>query len=930
LKIANGSSSDFGGGIENNGVLSVTDSTISGNKTQGIGGGIYNTGTLAITDSTISGNQAAGGGGAIYNQFGATLKLTNSTVSGNSGGELGGGVYSLGRFTAIDSTISGNTAAITGAGVLIADGTASLANTIVSGNAAQLDADIAGNYTNNGGNIVGGSANLAPLANYGGPTQTMLPLPGSAAICAGESSNIATGSTTDQRGDPLQPAGGYCPSGTVDAGALQTSYLLAFSTQPPETVSGAVNFSAGVTLTESGNPMGGVTIPLTLNGGGTLSGGSATTGSNGVATYPALQVIGPGAGDTLTANLALNPAIATTPPIIAVTSSAFDVNWVSTTTIAAANASAMYSAGTQTVTLAATVTSVSGAVNAGTVTFTVLDGTTVIGSAVTSSTVANGAASVNYMLPAGTAAGTYTIQAAYNPSEFFNASSDSTHTLTISGVTPAITWATPAAIIYGTALSGTQLDPKSTVAGNFVFSPAAGSVLPAGTQTLSAIFTPKNTAEYATTTVSVPLVVRPARLTVTARNLSMTYGAAVPALTYSVSGFVNGDTATTAFTGLPALETTATSASPVGPYTITASSGTLAAANYTFAFVNGKLTVKPAPLTVAAADPSMIYGSAVPSLTYTITGFVNGDTQLSAISGAPALSTTATSASTVASYPITVAIGSLTAANYSFTLRNGTLRVVKATPDIDWATPAPIPYGTALSAAQLDAMSTVSGTFVYSPGSGILATGTHTLSTTFTPTDTADYNTARASVSLTVNQAAQTITLTPPSSPVVYGVSPIKLVATSTSGLAVTFSVQSGPGKLSGSTLTITGAGTVVVAANQAGNSDYSAAPTVTQSIVVNQATPSISLRSSANNVNPGKAVTFTATLVGGGGLKPTGTVTFLDGATAIGAGAVNSSGVATFTTSSLSAGSHSITASYTGDSNYAPVTSAPFTEIVN
>jgi len=82
----------------------------------------------------------------------------------------------------------------------------------------------------------------------------------------------------------------------------------------------------------------------------------------------------------------------------------------------------------------------------------------------------------------------------------------------------------------------------------------------------------------------------------------------------------------------------------------------------------------------------------------------------------------------------------------------------------------------------------------------------------------------------------QTISFTPPSTPVTYGVKPITLVAAASSGLAVKFSVISGSGKISGSTLGITGVGKVVVAANQAGNSTYGAAPQVTQSITVNKA----------------------------------------------------------------------------------------------
>jgi hypothetical protein len=100
------------------------------------------------------------------------------------------------------------------------------------------------------------------------------------------------------------------------------------------------------------------------------------------------------------------------------------------TVTTAANASATYSAASQVVALSAIVTSTGGTIGSGTVTFTVMQGTTVIGAPV-SATVASGAASASFMLPAGTAAGVYTIAAVYNPGPAFMASSDNTHTLTV-------------------------------------------------------------------------------------------------------------------------------------------------------------------------------------------------------------------------------------------------------------------------------------------------------------------------------------------------------------------------------------------------------------------------------------------------------------------------------------------------------------------
>ncbi len=81
--------------------------------------------------------------------------------------------------------------------------------------------------------------------------------------------------------------------------------------------------------------------------------------------------------------------------------------------------------------------------------------------------------------------------------------------------TPSITWNTPDAITYGTALDATQLDASANVDGSFSYSPAAGAVLSGGTQTLNVTFTPNDTTDYTTATASVQLVVNPATPTVT-------------------------------------------------------------------------------------------------------------------------------------------------------------------------------------------------------------------------------------------------------------------------------------------------------------------------------------------------------------------------------------------------------------------------------
>lgn len=78
---------------------------------------------------------------------------------------------------------------------------------------------------------------------------------------------------------------------------------------------------------------------------------------------------------------------------------------------------------------------------------------------------------------------------------------------TAAKIAPMVTWPAPANITFGTALSGTQLDATASVPGTFVYKPSAGTVLAAGTQTLSVTFTPADVKGYAKATMSVPITV---------------------------------------------------------------------------------------------------------------------------------------------------------------------------------------------------------------------------------------------------------------------------------------------------------------------------------------------------------------------------------------------------------------------------------------
>jgi RHS repeat-associated protein len=163
-----------------------------------------------------------------------------------------------------------------------------------------------------------------------------------------------------------------------------------------------------------------------------------------------------------------------------------------------------------------------------------------------------------------------------------------------------------------------------------------------------------------------------AHLTVTADDKSKTYGASNPGLTYSLSGFVNGETASVV-TGAPSLSTTATAESPVGTYAITAGLGSLSSADYDFPdIVAATLSVTPAPLTIRADDKVREVGQPNPPLTVSYAGFVNGDGP-SSLTAPAVLSTTATAGSAAGTYPI--AVGGAASPNYAITFLAGTLTI---------------------------------------------------------------------------------------------------------------------------------------------------------------------------------------------------------------------------------------------------------------
>ncbi len=489
-------------------------------------------------------------------------------------------------------------------------------------------------------------------------------------------------------------------------------------------------------------------------------------------------------------------------------------------------------------------------------------------------------------------------------------------TLTITPAnTPLLVTVNNASRPYGTAnptftssISGALNGDTFTV----TYSTAATITSPVGTYAITATLTGANIANYVVTVVPGTLTINTASvpLVITVNSASRPYGTANPTFTSSISGALNGDTFSVAYS------TVATITSPVGTYAINATVTGANVGNYNVTVVPGILTITTAtvPLVVTVNNASRPVNVPNPNFTSTVTGLLNGDNVT------VNYSTTATIASPVGTYPINATVTGPAAANYNVIVNPGILTITPTgTPLVVTVNNAGRPYGVAnptFTSTIAGALNGDTFTVTYSTPATIASPiGTYPITATVTGANIANYS---------VTVVPGTLTITPATVPLVVTVNSVSRPY-NTPNPTFTSSISSA---LNGDTFTVTYS-TPATIASPIGT--YPITATVTGAAIGNYnltvvpgvltiAPPATStvVTTSASPVPEGTSVIFTATVTSAGLPVPAATVNFYNGSTLLGTGTLNSSGVATYTTSTLPVGTLTITATYQATVNYA------------
>jgi uncharacterized repeat protein (TIGR01451 family) len=229
---------------------------ISGNSATGAGGGVYNNGTMTINGSTLDHNHARSGGGIDHS--GSSLHMTNDTISSNTASDNGGGFYNRGSATLTHVTLSDNSAGgpDTGGNIFNDEALLTLQNSIVANSDTDGNCFYTGGFVTSSGNnlddgnscafsnvgdIVNSDPLLGPLQDNGGATLTHALSPGSPAIDYGNSAFCAA---TDQRGLSRPPTA--CDMGAYEAAATADLAISATTAPPLISVNGVMTYTLSI------------------------------------------------------------------------------------------------------------------------------------------------------------------------------------------------------------------------------------------------------------------------------------------------------------------------------------------------------------------------------------------------------------------------------------------------------------------------------------------------------------------------------------------------------------------------------------------------------------------------------------------------------------------------------------------------------------
>jgi hypothetical protein len=719
------------------------------------------------------------------------------------------------------------------------------------------------------------------------------------------------------------PAGTYPISGVYSgggnfSGSSGTSSLIVNAAADPPTTTTAVNASATwstssqpVTLSATVTSTSAVnvgTVTFTVQGtkvtSGTVTNGAATAvytlpAGAAAGSYPitaAFNKTGNFGGSTGTSTLTVNPG---------------------PTTIAAANATATYNASSQLVMLSATVASTAGTVNAGTVTFTVQ------GTQIVSGTVANGAASIVYMLPAGTAAGSYPISAAYNAGANFSGSTGAS-SLTVSPgattTTSANATATSSASTQPVTLSATVTSTAGTVNAGTVTFTVQGTKVTSGTVSNGAA-TAVYTLPAGAAAGSYPIAA--------AYHASANFAGSTGTSTLTV----NSGTASTTTTPANITATYSTNSQLVMlSATVTSTAGTVNAGTVTFTVLGTQIVSG----TVANGAASIVYmppggtaaGSYPISAVYNASGSFGGSTGTSSLTVSPGTTTTtsanATATSSASTRPVTLSAtvtstaGTVNAGTVTFTVQ-GT-KVTSGTVSNGAATAVyTLPAGAAAGSYPISAAYNASANFAASTGTSTLTVDSGTASTITTPANaTAIYSASSQPVTLAAEVTSTAGTVN--AGTVTFTVLGIKVTSgTVLNGLATALTSLNGTTVGAYTLPAGTAPGTYAISAvyNPSGNLGASSG---SSTLTVNPGPTTLAAANvTATFSASSQPVTLSATVTSTAGTLNAGTVTFTVQGTQVTSGTVsNGAATAVYT---LPAGtpdaSYPISAAYNGSANF-------------